>query len=585
MKIRRLRWHGSKNLLRNKLIAIVSIMVIPLVSMLIYNNFYAIGVVRGQVSDSYSNSLHLYMNQLDTALNDADSYMTMITSAIAGSNELLALSQADTDDDYYLAKIYLSNILMDDMGLYRIVDTFFVYETEREDYMEISKSGMMTFEQKEALQKFLVDSITGGILTPSVNSRTWKQLQVGGKSYFAFLVQAESAYLGALVSADQLIIPLKGLDLGDGGAILLVNDYGEPFSASELLDEHNIDLEQTHRSYHFADDERQYLMIQADSVKGDFHLVALVPDNHILANLPYLQRISWFIMIAILCCIPFGLYMLRRLFLIPLTGMLIGMKKVRGGDWSVRVDMEPYSNEFRVLGESFNLMMNELQTLRVNVFEEQLNKQREELQRLQLQVNPHFFLNALNIVYNLAKVKNYQLVIEMTMSLTHYFRYMFRSVDSFVKIRDELEHTRNYLRIQVLRFPGQLTWKIEAPPYVLDSPVPPLIIHSFTENSIKHAVTMDYPIHFRISVDWIETEEQTGLLIKIEDTGKGFDPEILRDLKLGNNISNKEGEHTGIWNAQRRVKLLYGESASISFDNHPDTGGAVIELCLLTKSE
>ncbi|MNC55530.1 hypothetical protein D3C75_1050660 [compost metagenome] len=96
---------------------------------------------------------------------------------------------------------------------------------------------------------------------------------------------------------------------------------------------------------------------------------------------------------------------------------------------------------------------------------------------------------------------------------------------------------------------------------------------------------MDYPIHFRISVDWIETEEQTGLLIKIEDTGKGFDPEILRDLKLGNNISNKEGEHTGIWNAQRRVKLLYGESASISFDNHPDTGGAVIELCLLTKSE
>src|SRR5690606_22194069 len=108
----------------------------------------------------------------------------------------------------------------------------------------------------------------------------------------------------------------------------------------------------------------------------------------------------------------------------------------------------------------------------------QINKQREELQRLQLQVNPHFYLNSLNIVYNLAKVKNYNLIMEMSSALSNYFRFLFRNNTSFVKLRDELEHTRNYLYIQTLRFPEQLKWSINSPEYFNDVPVPPLIVQS-----------------------------------------------------------------------------------------------------------
>jgi two-component system sensor histidine kinase YesM len=128
------------------------------------------------------------------------------------------------------------------------------------------------------------------------------------------------------------------------------------------------------------------------------------------------------------------------------------MGKVKGGNWSVRVETDKDAEEFRILGRSFNTMMTEIQTLRVNVFEEQLNKQREELQRLQMQVNPHFFLNSLNIIYNLAKVKNYSLIMEMSLSLIRYFRFLFRSNISLVKLKEELDHTRNYLGIQSMRF-------------------------------------------------------------------------------------------------------------------------------------
>jgi two-component system sensor histidine kinase YesM len=224
--------------------------------------------------------------------------------------------------------------------------------------------------------------------------------------------------------------------------------------------------------------------------------------------------------------------------------------------------------------------MTEIETLRVNVYEEQLNKQKEELQRLQLQVNPHFFLNSLNIVYNLAKVKNHELTMELTRSLVHYFRYMFRSNTTFVPLKNELEHTRNYLRIQTLRFPEKLTWTLEVPDYLTDTPIPPLVIQSFVENSIKHAVTMDRPVHISVRIDFLDEESGSWLKIGIQDTGCGFGKEVLRELQAGRSVENEQGEHTGIWNVQRRLKLLYGDSVSVHFANDPDSGGASVFLIL-----
>lgn len=188
----------------------------------------------------------------------------------------------------------------------------------------------------------------------------------------------------------------------------------------------------------------------------------------------------------------------------------------------------------------------------------------------------------MNIVYNLAKVKNYGAILEMIESLMHYFRFLFRSTTSFVKLRDELEHTRNYLKIQNMRFPGQLTWSISVPEYLMDIPVPPLIIQSIVENSIKHAVTLDDPLHITVQIDFFDKEVGSRMMISIKDTGCGFGRQVLSELQEGKSIQNDKGEHTGIWNVQRRVCLLYDESVSIHFDNDEETGGAKVDMILPT---
>lgn len=97
-------------------------------------------------------------------------------------------------------------------------------------------------------------------------------------------------------------------------------------------------------------------------------------------------------------------------------------------------------------------MCQELYQLKVQIYEEKLRKADTELQYLNLQIKPHFFLNSLNIIYNLALTKNFREILEMSRCLMDYFRYTFRSSDSLVPVDEELQHMKNYSHYQELRY-------------------------------------------------------------------------------------------------------------------------------------
>ncbi|KRE68871.1 hypothetical protein ASL11_17395 [Paenibacillus sp. Soil750] len=566
--------------MRVKLIVSVFIMTMPLVGMLLYNNYYAIHVVRGQVADSYKNTLNLYTDQSDSHLDDIDSYMR----TVAGTGyDLLSLSQEVADGEYYSAKIYLFNKLSKDINLYDPITSFFAYTDHRQDFLTISKKNASDIKGNDIIEKYLIDYMHSELFAKGSSSKVWKYVQINQVNYLVDIVRAGDTYLGALINTEELVNPLRSLQIGEDGEVLLANTQGEPISNSKLVSEYGIELQQKVNEYYISGTKKKFLVVGALSNRGDFSLNVLIPDHYILAKLPYLQSIVWFITIAAFLFIPIGLYAMRQSVLVPLYRLLRTMKKVREGDWSSRVELSNTSGEFQIMGGAFNAMMSEVERLRINVYEEQLNKQKEELQRLQLQVNPHFFLNTLNIIYNLAKIKNYDLILDMTMSLIEYFRFMFRSNTSFVPLKDELEHTRNYLKIQNLRFPEKLKWTIHSPDYLLDVPIPPLVIQSFVENSIKHAVTLDEPLTIEVQIEFLIEEHGSRMKISIRDTGPGFKNDILEKLQAGRSVENGRGEHTGIWNVERRLRLLYGELTSIVYDNDGDTFGAKIEIIIPTN--
>jgi len=555
------------------LIGIVVMLTMPLIGLLLYNNFYAIHTVREQVAGSYENTLNLYMKQIDANLFDLDAFIN------AQEGDLANIERAKNNDtDYYMFKMDLHSRLGKNMILFDSITSFFIYEKSRMDYAEIFSVEGHFVDSKELNKSYISDLIESGQLPKASSQRKWIPIQIGQIYYLLNYVQYGDVTLGALIQTDVLLNPLNDFQLGDEGSVLLANGEGHPISDVNASIGNEINVAKQTDQYYLTGTDKKYLVVGAPSTRGQFNMVAVIPDQFILAKLPYLQGIIWAIFLIALCFIPLGLFIFRKIFLLPLNKVLRAMKRVRSGDLDTRVEGEEQSDEFHILSQSFNSMMDEIQSLRINVYEEQISKQKEELQRLQLQVKPHFFLNTLNIIYNLAKVKNYERVQEMTISLIKYFRFMFRSNTTFVMLNEELEHTRNYLRIHSLRFPERLTWSVEAPEYLSETPIPPLIIQTFVENSIKYAVSLDEPIHISISLEFIEAKGKESINLRIQDNGPGFDDEVLKLLQQGTNLGNEQGEHTGIWNVQRRLKLLYGDEAELRFRNDEQRGGAIVEL-------
>lgn len=562
------------NSLRFKFIATVLVIFVPLVSMLVINNFYSVEVVRNQVAQSNKNMLSLYLDQIDRNLEEVDKYLF---NTLEGDLNVLDLEFAKSRDEdrYQIAKIGMFNTLKDDMVYYPILESFFVFSALNNELI-VTRNNQSSFEEREASRQEMMKMLEQGIEASDYsNWQVWRGEQ---DNYLFHLLKSGNVYMGAWINSNQLMVPLNLIDLGESGAALITTDKSEPISHEDLINDKELDLNFPSESYAMTGQGKDtYLVMGEHSTQGNFNLVALVPENTILQKLPYLQRISSIITLAAVLFLLIFFFMMRTVFLKPVKRIVMAMRKLRDGNWESRIEQKPTSTEFEIVNETFNRMIEEIHDLKINVYEEKLNHQRAELKHLQLQINPHFFLNSLNIIYNLATVKDFALIQEMSKCLVSYFRFMFRSNSYFIPLRDELIHTANYLRIQQLRFPDIFQYQIDQTDTFMDQEVPPLIVQTMVENTIKYAVNMDNPIH--ISVELGKVEEVGGgsrLLIHIKDTGPGFSDEVLQWLALDTeDMDSENGEQTGIWNARRRLRLLYQDRASIDFYNEPDHGAVV----------
>ncbi|WP_207659283.1 sensor histidine kinase [Anaerobacterium chartisolvens] len=512
------------------------------------------------------------MKQIDSSLDVVDSYL----STMAASDPDLQILNLQYDEDSRLVSTAnLSSKLGKDILAYRSMDCIFIYNTVSEDFI-YGMGESESFSERDRMKTYITDLINND---PKVDAylypKGWRTEKINEQYYLMRLFKSDTSYVGAWVRVKKLLFPLNFINMGNGGASMLTTADGIPMTSSNDVTDENVDLTKSFNRYYLTGTRNQYLLVGANSTKGDFNLVALIQDNKILENLPVLQHVINTIAFGSILLLPLSLILLHRVVMVPINRIISAMKKIRDGNIEVRIKKYKTSDEFKLVNDTFNTMLDEIHDLKINVYEEKLSKQKAELEHLQLQVNPHFFLNSLNIIYRMAQTRRYDLIQEMSLCLLQYFRYMFKNNLKFVALKDELQHVRNYIRIQELRFPGNLTYEVKAEEFLLEQPIPPLAIQNFVENSVKYAVSLDEPVHLCVNVQYKKIDGLEFMKIIISDSGKGFSEEVLKELREGRRVVDEQGEHVGVWNVQRRLELLYSGEAAITFSNGEKSGARV----------
>ena len=101
-----------------------------------------------------------------------------------------------------------------------------------------------------------------------------------------------------------------------------------------------------------------------------------------------------------LLALPLLLYSTNRLINMPLNRLIKAIDRIEQGDLEYRIEEGNQNLEFEQINRSFNKMMEQVRTLKIDVYEKEMEKKDIMMRYLSQQIQPHFVLNAMNILYS-----------------------------------------------------------------------------------------------------------------------------------------------------------------------------------------
>ena len=200
----------------------------------------------------------------------------------------------------------------------------------------------------------------------------------------------------------------------------------------------------------------------------------------------------------------------------------------------------------------------------------EVEKSQANLNFLKAQINPHFLHNTLNFLY--AKSLPYSTELsEGILTLSEIMRYALgpAAKDGRVALKDEIEHVRNVIKINQLRFSNNLNVKFDVNGVVNGATIVPFVLITIVENAFKHGdlKNTETPIDIRLDMKhgemrfFCRNRKKAGP--KEMSTGIGLDNiKKQLDLTYGRNYSLNVRDEAEFYTTELTIK---------AYDQLPDS--------------
>jgi len=181
---------------------------------------------------------------------------------------------------------------------------------------------------------------------------------------------------------------------------------------------------------------------------------------------------------------------------------------------------------------------------------------RSRIQALQARIRPHFLFNSMNTIAALTRSDPAR-AEEAVEDLADLFRATLRDSHSPLRLKEELELTRIYQRIEALRLGDRLkvTWDVTELP--MRALVPGLTVQPLLENAIYHGIE-PLPAGGTVTV--------AGRVVKGEIEIVVSNP-VAPDRPA---TSERPGNRLALDNIRQRLALAYGARGSLNVEQQPD---------------
>lgn len=371
----------------------------------------------------------------------------------------------------------------------------------------------------------------------------------------------------------------KNVDVGKTGYVYLTDKDGEiiyhpkqQLIYSNLIKENNIaTAEYEDGNYkEVFQGEKRLITTKTVGYTG-WKIVCVMPMQDITSDYCQMGIFALFIIFFLIFVLTFINMFVAIRITNPIIELEQSVKKFESGENDIDISING-SYEIQHLGKAIRSMVNQMHILMENIVYEQEAKRKNELNALQAQINPHFLYNTLDSIIWMIENENYDGAIIMVTALARLFRISLSKGKNIISVENELEHVRNYLTIQNIRYKNKFTYDIQAEREVLDLCSIKLIIQPLVENAIYHSMEfMDGDGEILIKA-YIEEEE---LYIDIIDNGLGMTEEEVENLLKNVKKNKTKGSGIGLKNVNERIKIYFGDKYGLEIYSEPDEGTTI----------
>lgn len=276
------------------------------------------------------------------------------------------------------------------------------------------------------------------------------------------------------------------------------------------------------------------------------------------------------IVICAVCIIGFLFfaYIISRYMVHPIEHLSRKMSSQTGNTLIQSTRYLNRTDEIGTLYNEYNAMTESLNSAVKQDYQDKLIILDAQMKSLEARINSHFLFNTLEAINSIAELEDNELIATMSLSLGNMFRYTLKTESEIVTLQNEIEHVKDYIAIQEIRFDHRFHLDLDISEKYFNYKLLKLILQPLVENALYHGLNYcstgnTITIHV--------FSESHFLFIDVHDNGQGMHPETLTKLQISLNeeasfttLGHRTKQSIGLKNIHSRIELYYGKGYGLT---------------------
>lgn len=392
----------------------------------------------------------------------------------------------------------------------------------------------------------------------------------------------EGVYTGfVLIDCDTTVFEriCHEVKIGKSGYIFIVDKGGNLLYSSDKNRNH-LDIKQVVNKIGDQEDlnriedfgtEKMILVSNTSNYSG-WTTIGILPYEEVLQRVDGIKKIFVYLSIICVLLVFVASILISRSVTRPIRKLQKAMKEVEKGNTDIRVSIHSY-NEIGDLSHSFNQLLEKVNILLASIKSIEIKKREAELESLKSQINPHFLYNTLESIRMMAVIDDNKDIADATEALANLFRYSIKQRKDIVDVRFELQHAKNYILLQKIRYGDKFEVIYDIDEEVLDCKTLKFTLQPIVENAIYHGIEKKKGKgNLKVSAHKVGDDLQ----FEVCDDGVGIQLKRLIDLREDvESFIDDSAKSIGLKNVNQRVCLYFGKKYGLSIDSIPGEGTSV----------